>query len=267
MAMNHIPRKRFGQNFLRDQNIIQRIVQSINPQPEQHIIEIGPGQGAMTMPVLRLAKAMTAIELDRDLITPLQNAAVGIGTLNVISADALTVDFAELVELAGQRPCRVIGNLPYNISSPLIFHLMEQLTHIVDMHFMLQKEVVDRMAAGPGSKIYGRLSVMVQARCSVESLFKVPPTAFHPVPKVDSAIVRLQPHTTQLSSEMLRTLETLTRAAFSARRKTLGNGLHGLLSEIEIAACGVDPKRRAETLSQAEFQKLAQARLSLVASS
>ncbi len=262
--MNHIPRKRFGQNFLRDQQIIQRIVQSINPQPDQHMIEIGPGQGAMTIPVLKLAKVMTAIELDRDLITPLQNAAVGIGALQIISADALTVNFAEL---AAGRSFRVIGNLPYNISSPLIFHLMEQLDCIIDMHFMLQKEVVDRMAAGPGSKIYGRLSVMVQARCSVESLFKVPPTAFHPVPKVDSAIVRLQPHATQLSGEMLRTLETLTRAAFSARRKTLGNGLHGLLSEIEIAACGVDPKRRAETLSQAEFQKLAQARLSLVASS
>jgi 16S rRNA (adenine1518-N6/adenine1519-N6)-dimethyltransferase len=257
---SHIPRKRFGQNFLRDGNIIARIVGAIDPKPNQQLVEIGPGQGAITLPVLKIAQRMSAIELDRDLIAPLQQMAIGHGQLQVISADALNFDFAAL---ADEGQLRVIGNLPYNISTPLIFHLLRQVHAISDMHFMLQKEVVDRMAAPPGGKVYGRLSVMVQAHCKVESLFKVPPSAFHPVPKVDSAIVKLTPHPVQPEANLLAALENLTRAAFGARRKTLANSLHGLLSDIELAACGVDPKRRAETLSQAEFQTLARARLSL----
>ena len=260
--MSHTPRKRFGQNFLSDASVIERIVAAIAPAEGQAMLEIGPGQGAMTLPLLRKLGQLTAIELDRDLIAPLAQRAVGVGTLKIISADALTVDFSALAAEAGQK-LRVVGNLPYNISTPLIFHLLNHLEVISDMHFMLQKEVVDRMASLPGSKVYGRLSVMVQAQAQVTSVFKVAPTSFWPVPKVDSAIVRLQPHAVQLPAVEHAALETLTRLAFSARRKTLANGVMPVLSALQIAAVGIDPKRRAETLSQAEFQTLARALVSL----
>lgn len=262
--MSHIPRKRFGQNFLRDQAIIGRIVDAIDPHAGESVIEIGPGQGAMTLPLLRRLGAMQAIELDRDLIAPLSSMAAPVGKLTIISADALTVDFASLASAAGQS-LRVVGNLPYNISTPLIFHLLSFVEHIKDMHFMLQKEVVDRMASGPGSKVYGRLSVMTQAQAQVSSLFKVPPQSFWPAPKVDSAIVRLIPHAEQLPAEQLAALDQITRLAFSARRKTLANGLASVLSALQIAAVGIDPKQRAEQLSQAEFQALARALISLSA--
>ena len=260
--MSHIPRKRFGQNFLRDQAVIGRIVDAINPHAGEPVIEIGPGQGAMTLPLLRRLGQMQAVELDRDLIGPLSSMAEPVGKLTIISADALTVDFASLARTAGQ-PLRVVGNLPYNISTPLIFHLLSFVEHIKDMHFMLQKEVVDRMASGPGSKVYGRLSVMTQAQAQVSSLFKVPPQAFWPAPKVDSAIVRLIPHPEQLPADQLAALDQITRLAFSARRKTLANGLTSVLSALQIAAGGIDPKQRAEKLSQAEFQALARALISL----
>ena len=260
--MSHIPRKRFGQNFLRDQNVIEKIVSVIAPEQGQTLIEIGPGQGAMTLPLLRRLKQMTAIELDRDLIGPLGVMADGVGELSIISADALSIDFTALSQQLGSK-LRVVGNLPYNISTPLIFHLLEHVSVIADMHFMLQKEVVDRMACMPGSKVYGRLSVMAQAQAQVSSLFKVAPGAFWPVPKVESAIVRLTPHAEQLPATELSALDTITRLAFSARRKTLANGLISVLSALQIAAIGIDPKRRAETLSQTEFQKLARALISL----
>jgi len=186
----HVARKRFGQNFLHDPGILRRIVESIAPRPGQTLIEIGPGEGALTLPLLRAAGKLIAIELDRDLIEPLKAKAQGVGELDVISADALTVD---LGALAAGRRIRLIGNLPYNISTPILFHCLEHAGVIDDMHFMLQKEVVERMAAAPGSKIYGRLSVMLQLRCTVEPLLKVPPGAFRPAPKVDSAVVRLVP--------------------------------------------------------------------------
>jgi 16S rRNA (adenine1518-N6/adenine1519-N6)-dimethyltransferase len=258
----HIPRKRFGQNFLRDQRVIEKIVALIAPQAGQVLVEIGPGQGAMTIPLLRALGQMSAIELDRDLIGPLGTMAQGVGRLEIISADALTVDFTELAKKLGGK-LRVVGNLPYNISTPLIFHLLEHVDAISDMHFMLQKEVVDRMACLPGSKVYGRLSVMAQAQAQISSMFKVPPTAFWPVPKVDSAIVRLQPLERQLPATELAALDTVVRLAFGARRKTLANGLITVLSALQIAAVGIDPKRRAETLSQGEFQSLARALISL----
>src|SRR6478735_8408734 len=203
----HVPRKRFGQHFLHDQGILRRIVEAIAPKPDDRIVEIGPGEGALTLPLLRAAGHMTAIELDRDLIESLAARARDIGALNIISADVLTVDFGDLAGglsrpsmasdalglLSGNTQLRVVGNLPYNISTPILFHCLEYAGSIRDMHFMLQKEVVDRMAAPPGSKTYGRLSVMLQLRCAVEPLFKVPPGAFRPPPKVDSAIVRLTP--------------------------------------------------------------------------
>jgi len=179
--MSHTPRKRFGQNFLRDTGVIDRIVAAIAPEPGQAMLEIGPGQGAMTLPLLRKLGHLTAIELDRDLIAPLAQMCAGAGTLNIISADALSVDFSALAAAAGQK-LRVVGNLPYNISTPLIFHLLSHLDAISDMHFMLQKEVVDRMASLPGSKVYGRLSVMAQAQAQVTSVFKVAPISFWPVP-------------------------------------------------------------------------------------
>jgi 16S rRNA (adenine1518-N6/adenine1519-N6)-dimethyltransferase len=244
----HIPRKRFGQNFLRDQRVIEKIVSVIAPQAGQVLVEIGPGQGAMTLPLLRALGQMSAIELDRDLIGPLGTMAQGVGKLEIISADALSIDFTELAQKLGGK-LRVVGNLPYNISTPLIFHLLEH--------------VVDRMACLPGSKVYGRLSVMAQAQAQISSMFKVPPTAFWPVPKVDSAIVRLQPLAQQLPAAELASLDTIVRLAFGARRKTLANGLITVLSALQIAAVGIDPKRRAETLSQSEFQSLARALISL----
>ncbi len=186
----HVPRKRFGQHFLHDQGILRRIVECISPQPGERLVEIGPGEGAMTLPLLRAAKKMTAIELDRDLIEPLREKSRGVGELDIINADVLTVDFGAL---ADGQPLRIVGNLPYNISTPILFHCLDYASSITDMHFMLQKEVVERMAAAPGSKVYGRLSVMLQFRCSVEPLLEVPPSAFRPPPKVDSAIVRLTP--------------------------------------------------------------------------
>jgi 16S rRNA (adenine1518-N6/adenine1519-N6)-dimethyltransferase len=264
---DHTARKRFGQNFLRDRSVIEKILASINPQRADAMVEIGPGQGALTLPLLSRLQRLQVIELDRDLVTllqalPTQLPAHQRGELRIENADALTIDYRALAARLGGK-LRVIGNLPYNISTPILFKLLEHVDAIADMHFMLQKEVVDRMACAPGSKVYGRLSVMLQAQCQVLYQFKVAPGSFTPVPKVDSAIVRLVPHAEQPAPELLRALDEITRLSFSARRKTLSNGLQSALSALEIAACGIDPKRRAETLSQAEFQALARALLSL----
>ena len=252
----HAPRKRFGQHFLHDAGILRRIVELVSPQPGERLIEIGPGEGALTLPLLRVARKLTAIELDRDLIEPLRAKAQGIGEIEVISADVLTVDFTAL---AHGGMLRLVGNLPYNISTPILFHCLEHAAAITDMHFMLQKEVVDRMAAAPGSKTYGRLSVMLQLRCTVEPLLHVPPGAFRPPPKVDSAVVRLAPlPPAALPQVDARVLERVVRAAFGQRRKTLSNALSELATADDFAATGVDPRARAEQLEPAAFVALAQ---------
>jgi 16S rRNA (adenine1518-N6/adenine1519-N6)-dimethyltransferase len=254
--LNHRPRKRFGQNFLHDPGIIRHIVQSVNPQADDNLVEIGPGQGAITTELLPLVGHMHAIELDRDLVTPLLERCASLGDLKVHNRDALKFDFTRLAEV--DRPLRVVGNLPYNISTPLLFHLLDQAGWIHDMHFMLQKEVVDRMAATPGSKTYGRLSVMLQARAAVTSLFNIGPGAFNPPPKVESAFVRLvplKPLPCQIDDWAL--FSRLVSEAFSQRRKTLRNSLGKTVTAETIAAAGIDPGNRAEQLSVAQFITLA----------
>lgn len=253
--MQHRPRKRFGQNFLHDPGTIGKIIAAIRPRAGDALVEIGPGQGAITLPLLEAAGRLTAIELDRDLIQPLQNRARTAGTLDVINTDALRFDFCTLAADSGLR---IVGNLPYNISTPLLFHLLEQSRCIRDMHFMLQKEVVERMAAAPGSGTYGRLSVMLQYRCRVTPLFTIGPGAFNPPPKVDSAFVRLEPFA-QPPVTVLDTgvFEDVVRAAFAQRRKTLRNTLRNLLDAEEIRLAGVDPSARAESLDLNAFAALA----------
>ena len=253
--MSHRPRKRFGQNFLHDPVVIDKIFNAIRPAQSDALLEIGPGQGAITCPLLEAAGKLTVVELDRDLIGPLQARCSTLGELTVFSADALTFDFCAVT---GQQMLRVIGNLPYNISTPLLFHLLAQHRCIRDMHFMLQKEVVERMAATPGSRQYGRLSVMLQYRCEVIHLFNIGPGAFNPPPKVESAFVRLVPYArppVQVNDEVV--FEQLVRQAFSQRRKTLRNTLRDLLAAKTISALGIDPGARAETLAISDFAALA----------
>jgi 16S rRNA (adenine1518-N6/adenine1519-N6)-dimethyltransferase len=256
----HVTKKRFGQHFLHDKNILRRIVEAVSPRPGDRIVEIGPGEGALTFPLLQAAGTLTTIELDRDLIEPLRARAAGVGELTIVHRDVLSVDFGALAE---GGVLRLVGNLPYNISTPILFHCLDHAAAIEDMHFMLQKEVVDRMAAGPGSKTYGRLSVMLQLRCSVEPLFGVPPGAFRPPPKVESAVVRLVPLTpSQLrdagfAGAAFATIERVVRAAFGQRRKTLSNALSTVADPGQIAAAGIDPRARAEQLAPAEFVALA----------
>ncbi|GMU44562.1 MAG: 16S rRNA (adenine(1518)-N(6)/adenine(1519)-N(6))-dimethyltransferase RsmA [Xanthomonadales bacterium] len=249
-------RKRFGQNFLRDANVIARILRAIDPRPGQRLVEIGPGRGAMTFPLLETVGAMTAIEIDRDLVPLLRAAAPAHGRLDVVEADVLTVDFGVLA--AGER-LRVVGNLPYNISTPVLFHLLDRVDVIADMHFMLQREVVERMAAPHGDKTYGRLSVALQARCRVEKLFRVMPGSFWPVPKVESAIVRLVPLHDPAREALAAPLDRVLRAAFAQRRKTLSNALDGVLDAVTIASCGVRPEARAEQVDVSGFLRLAHA--------
>jgi 16S rRNA (adenine1518-N6/adenine1519-N6)-dimethyltransferase len=253
--MQHTPRKRFGQNFLHDPVIIGKIVQAINPQPGERLVEIGPGQGAITLPLLQAAGRLDVIELDRDLVEPLAGKCRASGKLAIHCADALTFDFCTL---ADGNPLRVVGNLPYNISTPLLFHLLEQYHCIQDMHFMLQKEVVERMAAHPGSSAWGRLGVMLQYRCRVTPLFNIGPGAFVPPPKVESTFVRLDPYDTPpVSVDDETVFSDVVRQAFGQRRKTLRNTLRALLDADEISAAGIDPGVRAETLGLAEFAALA----------
>ena len=248
------PKKQLGQHFLHDRGVIENIVLAVNPRPGDLLVEIGPGQGAITFPLLRKHGALTVIEFDRDLITPLSEAAHGIGELTIVHKDVLKVDFAKL---AGDNRVRLVGNLPYNISTPILFHVLEHAEAIVDMHFMLQKEVVDRMAAAPGSKVYGRLSVMLQAICEVVPLFDVPPAAFRPPPKVDSAVVRLLPRPpAEIGIADPALFERLVRDAFGQRRKTLRNAVQALCSAEQISAAGLRPELRAEQVGVAEFIKL-----------
>lgn len=252
------PKKSFGQHFLHERRYIERIVAAIAPRPNDFLVEIGPGEGALTFPLLAVAGKLTAIELDTDLIPRLQAEAASIGELSIVHADVLKVDFTAMAQRAGVARLRIAGNLPYYISSPILFHCVEHAAAIADMHFMLQKEVVDRMAAEPGSKVYGRLSVMLQLACRVEPLFDVPPGAFRPPPKVDSSVVRLVP----LPAEERHDADparvyAIVKAAFAQRRKTLGNALRQLMDAQAIQAADVDPKARAETLAPGDFVRLA----------
>lgn len=251
--MTHRPRKRFGQNFLQNQHIIDDIIRAFNPTPEDTVVEIGPGLGALTRPLLYKLNSLTAIEIDTDLQLHLSAMPEAHQKLNLIGDDALTVDYGQF----GQH-LRLIGNLPYNISTPILLHLFHYVSHIDDMLFMLQKEVVLRLAASPGCKAYGRLSVLAQYHCEVEHLFDVPATAFHPQPKVTSAIVRLTPHQPlPFATIAWPLLERTVATAFSMRRKTLANNLKPLLKADDIAALGIDPLLRPEQISIAEYAQLA----------
>lgn len=254
-AQGHKARKRFGQNFLEDPGIINAIVRAIGPKESDNLIEIGPGKGAITAHLVESCPSMQVVELDRDLI-PILLAQFAIhNDFRIHQTDALKFDFGQLA--SADRPLRVVGNLPYNISTPLIFHLLSFGELIKDMHFMLQKEVVLRLAAGPGDKNYGRLSVMTQYVCQVENLFEVPPECFDPRPKVDSAIVRLTPYKTQpFVAAQPDKLATLVKTAFAQRRKTLRNNLKNLEEEIDLEALELDLSRRAESLSLEEYVNL-----------
>ena len=256
LPSGHKARKRFGQNFLIDQGIIHHIVRSIGPKPDDNIVEIGPGQGAITGLLLEKCPNLNVIELDRDLVPILLAQFAKFSGFQIHQEDALKFDFAKLA--TEQSPLRVVGNLPYNISTPLIFHLISFNTLIQDMHFMLQKEVVERLAAKPSTKSYGRLSVMAQYYCAVEMLFDVPPESFSPAPKVDSAIVRLAPYNTPpILAKDEKVLDHLVKLAFSQRRKTLRNALKShpkfeILQEIEF-----NWSARAENISLKEYVDLA----------
>ena len=253
----HRARKRFGQHFLHDRNVIGRIVTALAPQPEDRIVEIGPGTGALTCDLLTRLAHLDAVELDRDLVAHLRSGFPA-DRLTLHSADALKFDFCRLAS-EGEK-LRLVGNLPYNISTPLLFHLLDQAPCIRDMLFMLQKEVVTRLGAVPGGKDYGRLSVMIQYRCAVEKLFDVPPGAFTPPPQVDSAVVRLVPHATPpVAVNDADRFARLVQAAFASRRKVLRNTLKNFLRAEDMLALGIDPTRRAETLSLAEFAALSNA--------
>ncbi len=249
-------KKSLGQNFLHERGVIDKIVLAVDPKPGDRIVEIGPGQGALTLPLLDRHGALTAIEFDRDLLEPLAAAARPHGDLTLVNADVLGVDFTALA--AGEGRLRLVGNLPYYLSSPILFHALDHAAAIRDMHFMLQKEVVDRMAAGPGSKVYGRLSVMLQAGCTVTPLFKVAPGAFRPAPKVDSAVVRLVPRPPGAAGIADRArFAAIVRAAFGQRRKTLRNALSALLDAAAIEAAGLRPDARAEQVPVEGFVRLA----------
>jgi len=252
--MSYQARKRFGQNFLIDNSIIDLIIQSINPQADDTLVEIGPGLGALTQPLLKKAGRLNVIELDRDVIPILKKTCLGSGELTVHNVDVLQFDFNTLVE--EDKKLRLIGNLPYNISTPILFKLLEHAEHIQDMFFMLQKEVVKRMAAQPDSGAYGRLSIMLQYHCKVTELFGVPPEAFDPQPKVDSAIINLQPIVPICPVTNYALLEKLVKQAFSMRRKTIRNTLKGLCTPDDLEAVGIDPGLRPENIAPLSYYQL-----------
>lgn len=255
MTQQHRARKRFGQNFLHDQGIISRIVRAIGPRPDQRLLEIGPGQGAITSELVDSGCHLDVIELDRDLLPILMDKFGDQDNFHLHEGDALKFD---IPALAGDNRLRVVGNLPYNISTPLIFHLLSAHHCIDDMHFMLQKEVVDRLAAQPGSKTYGRLGIMAQYYCHIDALFEVPPECFSPRPKVQSAIVRLTPHRElPCPADNVTVLQNILREAFNQRRKTLRNTLKSVISADQIDALGIDSGSRPERLSLAEFVQIA----------
>ena len=249
----HRPRKRFGQHFLRDPGVIAAIVDAIRPDPADTIVEIGPGAGAITEPLARRGGTMHLIELDRDLAADLRQRYANDDRVRLHEADALTFAFGDLGD-----DLRVVGNLPYNISTPLLFHLLAQRASIRDMHFMLQKEVVDRMTAEPGSKAYGRLGIMLGCRFEIDALFDVDRLAFEPPPEVTSAVVRLRPiaaGTYDIGD--VDVMSTLVTAAFSQRRKTLRNALSKVVETAQLERIGIDPSLRAENVSIADWVRLA----------
>ncbi|MFC0130995.1 16S rRNA (adenine(1518)-N(6)/adenine(1519)-N(6))-dimethyltransferase [Massilia eurypsychrophila] len=252
--MKHVARKRFGQNFLTDKFVLADIIDAIGPQPDQTMVEIGPGLAAMTALLLKHLNHMHVVELDRDLVARLEKSFPR-DKLTIHSGDALKFDFGQISVPPGQK-LRVVGNLPYNISSPLLFHLADFAPLIEDQHFMLQKEVVERMVAEPGSKVYGRLSVMLQWRYDMKLMFIVPPTAFEPPPQVESAIVRMVPVAERLACDG-PTLEAVVLKAFSQRRKVIRNCLAGMFTEAQIVEAGIDPTVRPETVGLVQYVALA----------
>ncbi len=256
----HRPRKRFGQNFLKDENVIRNIITSLHLQPQDRVIEIGPGLGALTKPLLAQLNKLEVVELDRDLVEQLNHFAKTqdlTQKLTIHQDDALTFDYKK-IERKNEEKLRLIGNLPYNISTPLIFHFLNYCPIIQDMHFMLQQELVDRIASSPHHKSYGKLSVMLQYFCKTAMLFTVPPQAFSPAPKVTSAIVRLTPYAAPpYPAKNLDRLRKITTAAFNQRRKTLANSLKEYLAKEDFLILDIDPALRAEQLSVAEFVRIA----------
>ena len=253
----HFARKRFGQNFLHDNYIIESIVAAIQPKQGEALVEIGPGLAALTVPVSKLVDHLTVIEIDRDLASRLVENPFLQNKISVIEQDALSFDFNQLSDRLGQ-PLRVFGNLPYNISTPLMFHLFEYASIITDMHFMLQKEVVTRLVAAPNSKDYGRLSVIAQYYCQIIPVLEVPPTSFKPAPKVDSAVVKLIPYKQKpyLVND-IKVLSRITTEAFNQRRKTIRNSLGNLFTAEQIGELGIDPNLRAENLTVEQYCLLA----------
>lgn len=251
------PRRRFGQNFLHDKAVLSRIIAAIEPVKGHAVIEIGPGLGALTAPLLERLDHLEVVELDRDLIPGLRQLAPT-SRLTIHTADALEFDFA--ARTAIPRSLRIVGNLPYNISTPLLFHLLDQAHAVRDMHFLLQKEVVERMAAQPGSKRYGRLTVMLAACATARQLFTVGPGAFRPAPKVESALVRVEPLAEPIvPAAVYGSFRKIVNQAFSNRRKTLRRALSNILTPATIDATGIDGSRRPEELSVRDFLALARA--------
>jgi len=254
--MSHRPRKRFGQNFLHDSAIIQQIILCLAPRPGQTLVEIGPGKGALTFPVLHRLDSLHVIEIDRDLAAMLANRPGDDRRLIIHNLDVLKL---RLADLKLGHSLRIFGNLPYNISSPLLFHLFDQIAFIEDMHFMLQQEVVARLAANPGSKAYGRVSILAQYYCQVERLFGVPAESFRPAPRVESAVVRLQGRKqAPYPTGPWPVFDAILRAAFANRRKTLANNLKSLADRSLLEAAGVDPGARAETIAGDRFGRIAE---------
>jgi 16S rRNA (adenine1518-N6/adenine1519-N6)-dimethyltransferase len=250
--MKHVPKKRFGQNFLSDSGVINSLVAAIHPQPDDLMVAIGPGLGALTQPLLQKLNHLHVVELDRDIISWMEKQYVQ-NAITIHNSDALKFDFSAL----GPQ-LRVVGNLPYNISTPILFHLLDNVENIVDMHFMLQKEVVERMVAAPSTSEYGRLSVMLQYRLHMEYLFTVPPEAFEPAPKVESAFVRGVPHAVlPYPAKDENLFARIVSSAFGQRRKTLRNTLKGILDDAGFVQLEIDSQLRAENLSVAQFVAIA----------
>ncbi len=256
--MNHKARKRFGQNFLQDMSVIERMLAALRPEPGDAVVEVGPGLGALTLPLLARLDKLAVVEIDRDLIARLE--AQQLNGLTIHPGDVMKFDFAALArELAGQtdHSLRVVGNLPYNIGTPLLIRLMEQQAVVKDVHVMLQKEVVDRLHAEPGTRAFGRLSVLMQSVFEVTPLFTVPPVAFDPPPKVQSAVVRMKPRSDAPDTDTLDALQACTRLAFASKRKTLRNNFKGHLDDNALTDLQIDPQARAETLDLSAFHRLA----------
>jgi len=251
--LKHQPRKRFGQNFLNDAQVIDRIVDAIGPARNDPLLEVGPGLGAITLPLLARVDTLQVVEIDRDLIARLQ--AMKLDSLSIHEADVLTVNWGELAQ---GRQLRIVGNLPYNIGTPLLLNLLQERAHLKDVHAMLQKEVVDRLSASVGTRAFGRLSVLMQSCFHIEHLFDVPPSAFSPPPKVQSAVVRLTPLNESPNEAALAKLTLATRMAFANKRKTLRNNFKNTLSADQLQAAGLNPQARAETLTLDDFMLLAE---------